>query len=1147
MLEKTAASLEPCGFQRVVPGATQSFRTTRQLRTAFWQHGATDLELTTAWQALMHGTSDLNIDSPPEDNKDSALNASTFLLDFLYPNGAVTLMRRLTSITPARSRSNSFRYSQRLVKLTPRLYTSSLPRRQDHRPKTITIQEAHDVGTDTLADKTDGTYTEHTEVGETAGETAGTTVLVGDTDQGADSELHETLAQSDSVGANPDNTSINDDHAETLKRLLNTDDPEDAGPVWYHYKALDGTSQSAYMRQVLLFLSKSGRLSDSWKISELFHQVPLSLWTNAIFVAGVAAEINLQNADRALEIFVKGLGHKDLDNTSLVDALDLLLSSALRSPTSQFLKDIWKYYSDMTTRWDFEGITSQLNHVASVPGLASKALEFQSYGRQELLELESTDLGQEALDALQKILVRRALVSCANSLVIPLLSVTKDPLAFEEFLCRVTSRGKEKLGLEVYQIYRDLPGSMPSHRVLHEMFKVFHGFDLPMSTKYAGFDLLWGDWYKFHTTPSRRAFQRYMSFYASRGETQRVYDLWTKYVELYRDDPDHNILQGSDTFTHLLQVHAVRGEAEETQRIFNAISEKFSIEPNIYHWNVLLNAYVKAGDYDGAISTFEDIATVGKADNYSYGTMMKMAGGRGDLAFTIDLYRRAASSGVRADEAILNSLIDAYCQNNYLQAAEDVCLRAVSKGIVSTRMWNMLIHHYAVRRNLAAMNRILESMVEHNIPYNKFTYLELLMGLSLCRQSQHAVSLLASALKDNTFEVTPDHFHFVMGSLLRTGEPALVRRLYKLMQDYGFSTTSESMFRLTQTLAQWNKLPPAQRARFTSAEWRSQALHSFGDIYGLNDTEKLKQFPAPDAESSRPSKLLKKETETIHFSVMVFMFSQMKDFFGAQQLIDLYRHVFQGQQDLEPTLPIAMLNSIMLMDFQEGQYDRVEATWGLLLEAVKKEARSADDSPHGSKISPKYRYIISGGVEVMQQMLFTLKDAAGMQRLVREVHSEGFELDSKNWNYYVQSLARLKQYKAAFLACERMLMPNWTGWFLVRQKENVRDKQLPLDQRRKGRSRRHLRPTATTLYHLAKGYIELGELSLWSAEEARIAQEIEVECVQVVRAIKSMVRVHSKLEYEIFDKEDHVDFDSVNVAQARQGYQRRLEKEEPMS
>ncbi|KAI4867480.1 hypothetical protein F4820DRAFT_204095 [Hypoxylon rubiginosum] len=1144
MLEKTAASLEPCGFQRVVPGATQSFRTSRQLRTAFWQHGAADLELTTAWQALMHGTSDIAVNSAPEENKDSVLSASAFLLDFLYPSGAVTLMRRLTPITSTRDRSNNFPYGQRFVKIAPRSYTSSLSRRQDHQPRTesVTGQEARDMDTDTSADKTDGTSTEHAEVGEMAR----TPALFGDTDQGANPKSLATLAQLDGTVDNLDNTSISDNHAEALKGLLDTNDPEDAELIWYRYKALDGPLQLAYTRQVLLFLSKSGRLSDSWKISELFHKVPLSLWTNDIFVAGVTAEINLQNADGALEIFVKGLRRQDLDNTSLVDALDLLLSSALRSPTSQALKDVWKHYPDMNARWDFEGVTSQLKHVALVPDLAGKALEFQSRGRSQLLEFESTGLSQEALDALQKILVRRALVSCAKAQVIPLLNVTKDHLAFEEFLHRVTSTGKKELGFEVYHIYRALPGSMPSHSVLHEMFRLFHGFNLPMSAKYAGFELLWGDWYKFHTAPSRRAFQRNMAFYASQGETQRVYDIWTKYIELYRDDPDHNILQGDDTFTHLLQVHAVRGESEEVQRIFNAISEKFNLEPHACHWNILINAYVKAGDYDSAIATFEDTATVGKADNYSYGTMMQMAGERGDLGFTIDLYRRAVGSGVRVDEAILNSLVDAYCQNNYLQAAEDVCVRAVAKGIVTTRMWNKLIHHYALRRDLAAMNRILESMVEHNIPYNQFTYQKLLMGLSLCQQSQHALSLLSTALKDNTFQVTPDHFHIVMGALLRTGEPAVVQRLHKLMQDYGFSSTSESMFRLTQALAQWNNLPPAQRARFTSAEWLSEALRSFGEIYGLNDTNKLKRLPSSRGKGGHPGKLLAKKVENIHFSAMVFMFSQMKDFFGAQQLIDLYRHVFQGQQDSDATLPIAMLNSIMLMDFQEGHYDRVRANWGLLLDAVKKEARSVDDVSHKSKISPRYRYILSGGLEVMQRMLFTLEDAAGMQRLVRELRFEGFEMDSKNWNYYVQSLARLKEYKAAFQVCEKVLMPNWTGWSVVRSRENVPNN-IPLDHRRKGRSRRHLRPIATTLYHLAQSYMELNQLSLWSAGAARTAREIEVECAQVVRAIKSMIRVYSELEYEIFDKEDHVDFDSANVGHAGQDYQTRLGGEEAMS
>ncbi|KAI1410833.1 hypothetical protein F5Y13DRAFT_69607 [Hypoxylon sp. FL1857] len=1120
MLERTAASLEPCGFQRVVPGATRSFRTTRQLRNAFWQHGANDIELTAAWQALMHGTFDFNIGSTSEENKSSSLSASAFLLDFLYPSGAVALMRRLSLATPVSSHPNNLRYGQRFANLGPRSYTSSFPRRQVNRPGT---------GEKTLANEADTTHSKDAEDAE-MGRTPD--VAVNGVDHEADIETYKTLEQPNVSTSEIEYSTLND-HIEGLEKLLEggSDDPETADRVWYHYRALDETSQITYVERVLGFLSKSARVSDSWKISELFHKVPFPRWTNTIFVEGVTAEINLQNDSRAVEVFIKGLQHSSIDVPSLVDALDLILASALRSGTPEKLKGIWKHYSEMTTRLDFGGITSQLKHVASIPGLAEKALEFQTRGRQDLQQSEGPGLGQEVLDTLQRILVRRALLSCADSQVIPLLNVTNDPLAFEEFLRSVVSRGKEELGIEVYRIYRDLAGSIPSHAVLYEIFEAFESLRAPTSMKYAGLELLWGDWHKFHTTPSRRAFQRYLAFYASQGDTHQVYELWIRFVELYRDDPSYPIWKLDDTFAHLLHVHAVRGEVEETQRIFDDISGKFGLEPNMYCWNILLNVHAKAGDYDGAISTFEKLMKTRKPDRYSYGTMMQMAGSRGDLGFTIDLYRQGRSEGVRPDDAILSSLVEAYCQNEYFQEAQDVCMRAVRKGVVVTRMWNKLLGYHALRRDLATINKILGLMADNDVPYNQFTYQQLLLGLSLCQQSQHALSLLSVALKDKIFEVTAEHFHIVMGALLINGEPGPVQRVHKLMQDHGFPSSATTLFQVTQALGQWKNLPPRQRERLTATEWLGKILRSFKYIYGLDSQKKLHRLPTPDPNHDRSGELLGESIEKFHFGTMVYMLTEMKDFIGARELINLYQYIFHGRQDSDGVLPIAMLNSIMLADLQENQYDRVSATWDLLFQNAKKEARSADfveELPHTPKISPKYRYVLSASLGVMQKMLFNKGDAAGIQDLVKEVRSAGFELDSRNWNYYIQALVQLKEYKEAFVTCEEMLMANWTGWAVVRQRERVRSK-LPLDLRRKGSSPRHLRPVATTLYHLAKGYMELDRLGPWSAEAARTFQEIERECVQVVRAIKSMIRVHSKLEFEILSEAEYVDFDDAEL------------------
>ena len=261
---------------------------------------------------------------------------------------------------------------------------------------------------------------------------------------------------------------------------------------------------------------------------------------------------------------------------------------------------------------------------------------------------------------------------------------------------------------------------------------------------------------------------------------------------------------------------------------------------------------------------------------------------------------------------------------------------------------------------------------------------------------------------------------------------------------------------------------------------------------------------------------MKGGSEPFQFGTMVYMFVELKDFVRARELVDLYRYVFHGTT--EETLPVHMLNSVMQADLREDQFQHVKDTWMVLFQIARIEARSQDyneELPHTPQISPKYRFALCGGLKIMQEVLFLENDAAGIMKLVRDVRDAGFEIDSKNWNYYVQVMVQLKQFREAFATCEEFLMPNWTGWFIARVRESIKN-QLPLDTRRKGSSPRYLRPIATTLYRLAQGYMELDQLGPWSAEARTQLREIDEEYPQAVRAIKSMVRVHSSLEYEIF-------------------------------
>lgn len=1089
MLERTAACLEPRSL-RALPSHKHALRSTRQLHTAFWQHGAAELELTSAWQALMYGT--LNAGSASlEQTRSVSLGASAFLLDFLYPAGAIALLRRrLPRILP--DHSDGVRFRARPSRVS-RVYNSSLSGREPDSPPSTVQDELRPAGSN----------------GEPASDT-------------------QNLTESDAR----EPRYSNDRHVIAIELILKDNDIGQVDTLWRHYKSLDQPSQDALLHRVLVFLTTTSRVSDYWKISELFHKLDVFRWDNIAFIAGLSAEINLQNNDQALSIFERGLRSANLDETTLVDALDLLLEFSFRAPTTAILEDVWKLYPEMASRWDFDGITADLKRSASVPGLAEKAMLFPDYIKERLSNPHTTEADGEALQALHKILVRKALVSCEDSQVLPLLLQTNDSLAFEEYL-RSRENQRRKVTTKVYAIYRHLSGCSPSHAALHAVFNAYTKKSTPIPDMVAGAELVWRDWFKFHEMPSRRAYQRHLAFHAARGDKDKVYALWIEYIERFRDDPTLNILDGgeaADTFAHLLHVHAVNAEPQEAQRIFDDMTTKFQIQPSIYLWNILLNAYVRGNDYDGAISTFRRVCEVAQPDVYSYGTMMRMSGSRGDLVFTLDLYRRAYNSNLPINQFIYTCLIDAYCQNDHFKAAEDICIRATSKVAEPTQMWNKLLYHHAVRRNLASINKIINTMSEKDVPLDRLTYEQLLLGLTLCQQSQHALHLLSVALQNKIFDVTPTHFQMVMAALLRTGEPTLIKRLCLIMNDYGIPITEEIALRLSQSFAQFRALPARQRYRHSESEWLEESMRLFGSIFGRT------RYSAPhhgqphyDPKPTQSSRLLVSAPEIYQFGTMAHVFARLNDNTRVNRTVKMYRQIFEDSLSEDGILPRPILDAVMRSALQSRQYKRVKETWRILFEEAQSEARSAEsrdaESPT-TKISPKYRYVLCGGLRVMQNMLLIEKDASGLLELVRGVREAGFTVDSKNWNYHVQALVQLQQYKEAFAICEEVLMPSWTGWYLVRYKAPMRN-MLDLDLRRRGTYLGHLRPTTTTLYWLAKGYLELGRQGPWSPEAAATLSGIENECSRAMRAIQSMVRVHSSLEQEIFAEPEFADAQEV--------------------
>jgi hypothetical protein len=80
------------------------------------------------------------------------------------------------------------------------------------------------------------------------------------------------------------------------------------------------------------------------------------------------------------------------------------------------------------------------------------------------------------------------------------------------------------------------------------------------------------------------------------------------------------------------------------------------------------------------------------------------------------------------------------------------------------------------------------------------------------------------------------------------------------------------------------------------------------------------------------------------------------------------------------------------------------------------------------------------------------QDLDGIARTVTELQSDGYDLDARNWNLYVQLLVHNGRTFDAFEQCEQHLMDGWTGW--------------PSQQRQQGMSKAVAKSTQAKANHI---------------------------------------------------------------------------------
>ncbi|KXH30713.1 pentatricopeptide repeat domain-containing protein [Colletotrichum salicis] len=1077
MLERTAATLESCTSLHALPSATRQLRSQRRLHTGFWQHGAAALDISSYLLAARCNATDQTIsDSPP--TPPETLAASTFLLDFLYPSGTASFLRRASPGHPHDHLASIRR----------------LPRRS--RPFTSSTVATSTKDSDSPEALSDGGLSMN------RGDESAVRDLryeyQQDVDPAEEDEFEEEEEEEEEEAEEEDDydiTSSHDTHSgpsyagagsrpELMRELMADKDTEYFGSIWQLYVQLEPDLQPEFRPEIIEYLYRSANIIDARRVVLLFSQIDDSQWTTLALTSVVTAYLRLGRESEALRLY-----HTALDEKAFVCGLDELLGHFFAQGDWENVSRVWASYH---TVYLAEGINcGKLKQLGATPNLGALTMSFA-----EEVEAQEPEVARKLRILLNKAVRRAIQQPCKPDEALPLLKlIDKDQKKwFTIYLEEALARGQQEGLAEVYRVYRSFPNTRPYWRVLHGMFDIFYPEDV------VGLEQVYEDYHTSYGGLDRWGYRKFLKYYASRGDIKSLERLWDNYVYAYQH---RHVLREPETFNYIINAYANLKDYKSARRFFDEMRDKHGVTPGTDSWNQLLKS--TTADYDLAKSVFEELCASVSPDKYSFATIMSVSAGEGDNVKTLQLLEQARSLGIEPDVIMLEKVIRAHSWYNRTRAMLQVCIDAHANNVPGDHdiLWNALLRSQAHRRNLPAVARELESMAKHGVKWTSETHTQLLRALVRCGQTQTAYKLLRSAAREKSFKVVPAHIETIVQGALDGRHLALAGKLMKQLRQY---KTMSVKGRIAQARIMIKQQLFAYSQNSKNVDGVEELMTYIRDLANQIFIS---------AESERTVSSIRR-ADSLHrlrilLDMAIQLFGAYRDYDSVRELQQLHRSVTAATTNsTDNETPVQWLYYMMKEDVFNKRYEEAMAKWDQLQEKVLAIAR-----PRSRAVMPRHRYRLSKPFETFIQICVELQSWTRLKRGFETLFDSGFLLERRAMNLVVQGLARTGAWLEACKMCEGYLMPRWTGWQQSRVRAQVTNN-LPLETRRVHRSAQMLRPTSYTVILLSKEYHELRRAAMWSGGAARKLNIFHELCPRLVDAFNRMMYTGVGIEKELF-------------------------------
>jgi pentatricopeptide repeat-containing protein PET309 len=794
-------------------------------------------------------------------------------------------------------------------------------------------------------------------------------------------------------------------------------------------------------------------------------------------------------------------------------------------PSGELTKDLQVLYTLMATRWIS---TQSRQQVFLRPGNVADSVR----GCVRRLVEKTHENGLASVDFFENVLIAlTTLDRCA------------------------TSHNCSAIVTATYLLYRRSGFFTPTEKLLSLMTKFWRDHNLAFagqgpSRSFIGKEMLLEDWTQHHQKPDDHALVAIMDTFAQRGLVEGVQEHADLYKSLHPEgDLDPNSLWP------LLTVHAVNRKPSLALKQLHRMKTEYGVTPNLRCWNIVLHAYTRVDDLEGARDTFRQLLKSGfQPDEYSFTALLTLYAKRGDTDGVIDFLDFArSSSATKPTTYMLNCMIVALTRNSDMDGAMkalDQTVQAVQENRAEgslTLCYNSVLTACAWQRDLKATMKIYRRMQKQNVPLDERSYGALMLVLCLYRQSPSAHKILKSIMPASG--VRPMAFHY-----------AILTRGYLGQELYSEAVKVEGEMEKAQVRQTASSRAVASRANTLyqhsiTSDQTDEAGQSLPLDLAIEDFQKVLNDSRVFRHGMQPEPT---GYEAMDISYLFYIHGKRRSFEAVQHLFQTFqKNLAELDKGHDQAPIILLLTNLMFVQSQAQEWSEVDKYWDLIKSRVDEirlshipaskfmksvqhdQTTMAPREGESALIPSSYKFMLSQPLQYYIRSQFAQSSIRKLVPMMLKLLSQGFRFANKTWNELIVRLCQTSPPRAllAYTLVENYMMKDWPGWIPQRHGSIAKPETVFIRKQtfKEGLqyintryiSREQIIPQYRTMVYLARAMLDvrglasrgLGDDHNESGEGLRELRkqvgtipEIRDQAPKTLHAVQSMPRVLDRLQ-----------------------------------